>query len=101
MATVSLQYQIKTVDKMKWKDLKNQIENMSAEAQDQEVLVWDEDGNLFTPYRTVKAYENVYVSEYLGTAVNESDIQEASDQGLELGNLEVLVKKGEHYLIIK
>ena len=101
MATVSLQYQIKTVDKMKWSELKKQIESMSAEAQEHEVLVWDEDGLLFAPYRTVKAYENTYVSEYLGTAVNESDIQEAGDQGLELGNLEVLVKKGEHYLIIK
>ena len=101
MATLSLQYQIKTVNIMKWIELKKQIESMNSEEQEQEVLVWDEDGNLFAPYRTVKAYENTYVSEYLGTAVTESDIQEAADQGLELGNLEVLIKKGEHYLIIK
>lgn len=86
---------------MKWSELKMQIENMSAEAQEQEVLVWDEDGDVFAPYRMVKAYETTFVSEYLGAPVNESDIQEASEQGLEIGNLEVMVKKGEHYLIIK
>lgn len=101
MVTVYLQYQIKTVDKMKWSELKMQIESMSAEAQEQEVLVWDENGDVFAPYRTVKAYETTFVSEYLGISIKESDIQEASEQGLELGNLEVLVKKGEHYLIIK
>ena len=101
MTTVSLQYQIKTVDKMKWSELKNKIEGMSAETQEQEVLVWDEYGQIITPFRIVKAYENIYVAENLGTVVEESDIQEAADQGLELGNLEVLVKKGEHYLVIK
>ena len=99
MAAVYLQHQIKTVDKMKWKDLKKKIERMNEEALEHDVLVWDEYGQIVTPFRIVKAYESIYVSEYLGTVVEESDIQEARDQGVELGNLEVLVKKGEHYLL--
>lgn len=83
---------------MTWKELKNQIEAMSETAQLQDVLLWTGAERPNPVFGKVVAHEHVYISETLGglAPVTETELIESE---IELGALDRIIKKGEHYLL--
>lgn len=83
---------------MTWKELKNQIDAMSEQAQLQDVLLWAGAERPNPVYRKAVAHEHVYISETLGglVPVTETDLIESE---IDLGALDRIIKKGEHYLL--
>lgn len=83
---------------MTWKELKNQIEAMPENEQEQDVLLWTGVEQPEAIFGKVRAHENIYVSETLGSLepLTETELTESE---IDLGALDRIIKKGEHYLL--